>query len=50
MLIIHYLEKNLNIKDLLEYEWVAKEQGSGAFEIFFNALADKVSSIKKATT
>ena len=31
--------KNLNIKDLLEYEWVTKEQGSGALEIFFNTLS-----------
>ncbi|AEB28213.1 LysR substrate-binding domain-containing protein [Francisella hispaniensis] len=43
-------KKNLKIKDLLEYEWAIREQGSGTFEIFFNALGDKISSIKKAIT
>ncbi|ABK89295.1 LysR family transcriptional regulator [Francisella tularensis subsp. novicida] len=43
-------KNNLKIKDLLEYEWATREQGSGTFEIFFNALEDKVSSIKKAIT
>ncbi|APC92135.1 MULTISPECIES: LysR substrate-binding domain-containing protein [Francisella] len=43
-------KKNIKIKDLLEYEWATREQGSGTFEIFFNALEDKVSSIKKAIT
>ncbi|AIT09320.1 LysR family transcriptional regulator [Candidatus Francisella endociliophora] len=45
-----YGKKNIKLKDLLEYEWVTREQGSGTFEIFFNALEDKVSSIKKAIT
>lgn len=43
-------KKNIKIKDLLDYEWAMREQGSGTFEIFFNALEDKVSSIKKAIT
>ncbi|AFJ42919.1 LysR substrate-binding domain-containing protein [Francisella orientalis] len=43
-------KKNIKIKDLLEYDWAMREQSSGTFEIFFNALEDKVSSIKKAIT
>lgn len=43
-------KKNLKLKDLLEYEWVVREHGSGTFEIFFNALEDKISDIKKAIT
>lgn len=43
-------KKNIKIKDLLEYDWAMREQGSGTFEIFFNALEDKISSIKKAIT
>ena len=43
-------KENIKIKDLLEYDWAMREQGSGTFEIFFNALEDKVSSIKKAIT
>lgn len=28
-------KKNIKIKDLLEYDWAMREQGSGTFEIFF---------------
>ncbi|MED7818714.1 MULTISPECIES: LysR family transcriptional regulator [unclassified Francisella] len=43
-------KKNIKIKDLLKYEWVTREQGSGTFDIFFNALEENMSSIKKAIT
>lgn len=43
-------KNHIKLKDLLEYEWVTREQGSGTFEIFFNALEDKISAVKKAIT
>ncbi|MED7787719.1 LysR substrate-binding domain-containing protein [Francisella sp. 19X1-34] len=43
-------KKNIKIKDLLKYEWVTREQGSGTFDIFFNALENNMSNIKKAIT
>ena len=43
-------KENIKIKDLLKYEWVTREQGSGTFDIFFNALEDNMSNIKKAIT
>ncbi|WP_150466717.1 LysR substrate-binding domain-containing protein [Francisella sp. SYW-9] len=43
-------KENIKIKDLLKYEWVTRELGSGTFDIFFNALEDNMSNIKKAIT
>lgn len=43
-------KKSIKIKDLLKYEWVTREQGSGTFDIFLNALEDNMSKIKKAIT
>ncbi|BCD91582.1 hypothetical protein fh0823_17210 [Francisella halioticida] len=45
-----HAKKNIKIKDLLKYEWATREQGSGTFDIFFNALKENTSSIKKAIT
>jgi DNA-binding transcriptional LysR family regulator len=43
-------KENIKIKDLLKYEWVTKEQGSGTFDIFLTALENNMSNIKKSIT
>ncbi|QIV94829.1 LysR substrate-binding domain-containing protein [Allofrancisella frigidaquae] len=40
-------KKNLKITDLLEYNWVLREQGSGTFEIFSKAIKNHLPQLKK---
>ncbi|AJC48177.1 LysR family transcriptional regulator [Allofrancisella guangzhouensis] len=40
-------KKDLKIADLLKYNWVTREQGSGTFEVFSRATKDYLPQLKK---
>lgn len=42
--------KMIKVKDLLEFEWVTREEGSGTFDILVEALGDNESEAKRSIT